>query len=525
MPMRWLAELSDLITRGSPPEEAVTDALPILRKGLGAKDTFLVYGEVGGFRRYGTSPDLELDNTALWAIHRDLTSRTGACAFDFCDGQVAELRDANAAKRCTYAAALVPMAAGMGEMLVAQGLWPRGLGESRLRSLQASLPAVTLILERRLNAKRAERQRDQLSALANISRVLSESEDIETVLTSIANTIATATGIDYVTIDLVDTNRKVTFRCFNESRPGIEAFRDRWKQGAKRPDAARDTVLSTRKLLLFADAPNDVRLPEVVREFTARTMMRSIGTLPLIARDEVLGVITVASHTPLTFSTQQVELLEGFAAQTAAAVQAIGVYQELAASRRQLERLNEQLQESMGVQHHLARADTLTGIPNRRYVDEALESECARASRYGRPLCVVMADLDNLKLVNDQLSHARGDDVLRHTARIARETCRQADMVGRYGGDEFVFVLPATQLDEAAAFGERFREALLNAPATNGLGESIQLTVSLGVAEWDKDGVASPTALIDKADRAMYAAKSAGRNRTMVAKDGELRAA
>ena len=414
---------------------------------------------------------------------------------------------------------------GMGEMLVARGPWPRGLGDARLRSLQAALPALALILERRLDAKRAERQRDQLSALASISRVLSESEDLETVLTSMACTIAAATAIDYVSIDLVDASGSVTLRCFNESRPGVAGFRERWKAGAKRPDAARDAVLSTRKPMLFADALNDVRLPEAIRTFTARTLMRSIGTLPLLTKDEVLGVVTVASHTPLEFSTQQIELLEGLAAQTAAAVQAIGAYKELAASKRQLQRLNEQLQERMGVQHHLARADTLTGIPNRRYVDEALDSECARAARYGRPLCVVMADLDNLKLVNDQHSHARGDDVLRHTARIARETCRQADMVGRYGGDEFVFVLPATHLREAAAFGERFREALAIAPVTNGLGESIQLTASLGVAEWDKNSRTSPAGLIDQADRAMYAAKLAGRNRTMVADGSESRAA
>lgn len=524
MPITWLAKLSSLITRGLPPEEAVRDALPLLREGLGARDVFLIYGDVGGFSQYGTCPDPELDNAALGIVYRDLTSRRGACAFDVRAGQAANFRSVSARTSYDYAAALIPMD-GMGEMLIARGTWPRGLGASRLRSLQTALPILALILQRRLDAKRAERQRDQLSALTNISRVLSESEDLETVLTSMASTIATATAIDYVTVDLVDATGKVTLRCFNDSRPGVAEFRERWKQGASRPDAARDAVLRTRKALLFSDAPNDMRLPEVVRNFAARTMMRSIGTLPLLTRDEVLGVVTVASHRSLKFSSEQVELIEGLAVQTATAVQAIGLYQELAASRRQLQRLNEQMQESMSVQHHLARADTLTGIPNRRYLDEALESECARASRYGQPLSVVMADLDNLKLVNDHHSHARGDDVLRHTARIARETCRQADMVGRYGGDEFVFVLPVTPLLEAAAFSERFRETLASAPVTNGLGESIQLTASLGVAQWDKDSMTSPTGLIDKADGAMYAAKSAGRNRTMVAEGNESRAA
>ncbi len=524
MPIPWLASLSGLVTQGLPPDEAVRECLPLLQLGLGAEDAFLVYGDIAGFSRFGTCPDLALDNGSLWLVHRDLSSRRQACAFDSRGGEVAGLRSATSNDPCEYVAALIPMA-GMGEMVIAQGRWDHGLEPEQLQSLETALPALALILERQLDAKRAKRQRDHLSALANISRVLSESGDVETVLTSMASTIATATGIDYVTIDLCDPQGRVTFRCFNESRPGVAAFRERWKQGASRPDAARDTVLQTRKPLLFADAPNDPRLPEVVRNFAGRTLMRSIGTLPLLTKDEVLGVVTVASHAPLDFSAQQVELLEGLAAQTATAVQAIGLYQELAASRRQLQRLNEQLQESMGIQHHLARADTLTGIPNRRFLDEALEAECARASRYGQPLSVVMADLDNLKLVNDHHSHARGDDVLRHTARIARETCRQADMVGRYGGDEFVFVLPATQLQEAALLGERFREALAGTPITTGLGESISLTISLGIAEWDKETMSSPTCLIDTADKAMYAAKSAGRNRTMLAAGGEPRAA
>ena len=524
MPTSWLVSLSGLINRGVPSEEAVRGALPLLRDGLGASDAYLIYGDGASFERYGTSAELELDQAALSTVHRDLTSRKQPCAFNVRDARVVDVRPATSRKPSDYVGTLIPMGT-MGEMLLVKGPWARGLGAWRLRSLQTALPTLALIMEQRLDAKRAERQRDQLTALANITRVLSESADLETVLSGMAGTITTTTGVDYVSIDLVDAEGKVTLRCFNSSRPGVEAFRERWKQGAGRPDEVRATVLRTREPTLVPDAPNDARLPEAVRNFAARTLTRSIATFPLLTKDEVLGVITVASHRPLEFSKEQVELLEGLASQVATAVKGISLYQELAASRRQLQRLNEQLRESMGIQHHLARTDPLTGIPNRRYVEEALEAECARAIRYGQPLSVVMADLDSLKVVNDRYSHARGDDVLRYMTRVARETCRQADMVGRYGGDEVVFVLPATGLPEAAAFSERFRTRLADNPATYGADEAIPITVSLGVAEWDKESMKSPTCLIDRADRAMYAAKDAGRNRTMLAVGNEARAA
>ena len=193
---------------------------------------------------------------------------------------------------------------------------------------------------------------------------------------------------------------------------------------------------------------------------------------------------------------------------------------ELADSREELQRVNLQLHESVGVQHHLARTDPLTGIPNRRRIDEIVDAETARACRYSQPLAVVVADLDDLKATNDTHGHPAGDEVLRFVAELARHSCRQVDVVGRYGGDEFVFVLPATRMPEATAFAERFRERLAEGLLTLRHGEPVSLTVSLGVAQWDEKAMDSPASLLREADRAMYAAKAGGRNRTMVA-DGE----
>ena len=233
----------------------------------------------------------------------------------------------------------------------------------------------------------------------------------------------------------------------------------------------------------------------------------------------------VASHKPLEFSDQDVELLEALGSQVASAIKGIQLYQELAASREELRTANQQLRETMGIEYHLARTDPLTGIPNRRFVDETLESEFLRARRYGQELSVAMADLDGLKAVNDEFSHESGDQVLQIIANRARESCRGVDVVGRYGGDEFLFILPSTGLKDASTLGERFRNLVVGDPITLSSGISVALSVSIGVAQW-RSSMGGPADLIREADRALYRAKAAGHNRTILATDeGEMRAA
>lgn len=173
----------------------------------------------------------------------------------------------------------------------------------------------------------------------------------------------------------------------------------------------------------------------------------------------------------------------------------------------------------MNLERHLARTDVLTGLPNRRYADETITAACSHTRRSGHPLSVVMADLDNLKEINDRYDHQTGDSALRYVAQCAKETCREGDTVGRYGGDELIFVLPATTREEAATFAERFRERLSEHPLVTAEGIELCQTVSIGVAQWD-DAMNGPADLIREADRAMYQAKASGRNRTMIGGPG-----
>jgi diguanylate cyclase (GGDEF)-like protein len=161
--------------------------------------------------------------------------------------------------------------------------------------------------------------------------------------------------------------------------------------------------------------------------------------------------------------------------------------------------------------HRLSRLDGLTELYNRRTIEELLGEEARRAVRSNRPFSVLMIDADYFKGINDRFGHAAGDDALRHLARILRAQMRDVDRVGRFGGEEFVALLPGTSSTEALNAAERLREALLRRPWA-WEGETLTLTVSVGVAAWrgPQDGV---EALLKRADAALYRAKSLGRDR------------
>lgn len=160
---------------------------------------------------------------------------------------------------------------------------------------------------------------------------------------------------------------------------------------------------------------------------------------------------------------------------------------------------------------HLSRHDGLTELLNRRAMDELLQDETRRAIRANRPFSVLMVDADYFKTINDRFGHAAGDEALRHLAQILRSQMRDIDRVGRFGGEEFIALLPGTSANEALHAAERLRDALLRRPWA-WQGESLRLTVSTGVAAWrgphDEIGL-----LLKRADAALYRAKALGRDR------------
>jgi diguanylate cyclase (GGDEF)-like protein len=163
----------------------------------------------------------------------------------------------------------------------------------------------------------------------------------------------------------------------------------------------------------------------------------------------------------------------------------------------------------------LSARDALTGLYNRWYVMEKIESEMNRSLRHGSPVAVLMIDIDHFKRVNDTWGHAVGDRVLKSVGQVLRDSCRVYDVPGRYGGEEFCVVLPETKLGSSPAVAERIRSRVESAfvPVDH---TSINVTASIGVAGLDEetaDAILTASALIDRADRALYVAKHRGRNR------------
>jgi diguanylate cyclase (GGDEF)-like protein len=170
---------------------------------------------------------------------------------------------------------------------------------------------------------------------------------------------------------------------------------------------------------------------------------------------------------------------------------------------------------------HLGLADALTGINNRRFFNQRLPEEIARASRGGAPLSCLFIDVDHFKHFNDRYGHQAGDHVLREVAELVRSLLRRSDILARYGGEEFAALLPETNLHSAAVISERVRDKIASARFAVSGDVAASVTVSIGVATLDPDASDPEPAtlgirLVEAADRGVYRAKRDGRNRVFI---------
>jgi two-component system cell cycle response regulator len=180
---------------------------------------------------------------------------------------------------------------------------------------------------------------------------------------------------------------------------------------------------------------------------------------------------------------------------------------ELTASKNELSDLNDKLR-------RISLTDGLTDIDNRRCLEDRLHEMWQHSLRLHEPIALIMCDIDKFKSVNDQFGHQAGDSVLKEVARILKGEAREIDRVGRYGGEEFLLILPGTVLDAAVTFAERLREKV-EAHTFSYTGGTLRRTISCGVAASPHPRVKDQEALLKAADEALYVAKETGRNRVV----------
>jgi len=249
--------------------------------------------------------------------------------------------------------------------------------------------------------------------------------------------------------------------------------------------------------LLVRDGARDPRLTPSEQPHRQADSF-SIMLLPLVAGDETVGVVQFERDAPGTFTDRDLARVRALANQTAATIANVHSHRDV---------------------YNQAVTDGLTGLYNRRHMQEVLLDERRRAHRYGHPLSVIMLDVDSFKTYNDTYGHVQGDVLLRMAAAILRENVRDVDIVGRYGGEEFIIVLPETPSAEAYQTAERLRQAVARTvfpgfPADPDL--AVFKTISLGVATFP-DTTDDTQALVTLADNALYRAKRGGRNQTVMA--------
>jgi diguanylate cyclase (GGDEF)-like protein len=218
--------------------------------------------------------------------------------------------------------------------------------------------------------------------------------------------------------------------------------------------------------------------------------VHSFMGVPVVFRDHVTGLITLYNAGARAFTEEDAQVAELFASQVAIALD----------NSRRVELMERQ-----------AVTDELTGLYNRRAFALMGEKEVGRARRYQRPLALILFDIDHFKTVNDSHGHLIGDHVLRVLTERVTKTTRVTDIVCRYGGEEFIVLMPEAGREEALAMAERLREEISRMTVVTA-GGTLSLTISLGVASLGSNSDEDLDSLIARADRAMYQAKAAGRN-------------
>jgi diguanylate cyclase (GGDEF)-like protein/putative nucleotidyltransferase with HDIG domain len=340
---------------------------------------------------------------------------------------------------------------------------------------------VAASMENRYSDEQLREQDAQTSLVNRLTAIITSSMSIQMIFEAFAQELKNVVDVDWATIALIDGD-ELYFLALSST------IGSAWQPEERIPLKGTATELACRE----RRAVYEPDLKRHHRFWTWENHLKqgisSIVSLPLSVTDRVIGSLILASRTPDAYSRGQIALLERVALQIAAPIE-----------NAQLYALAEQK----------SRIDELTGLFNRRHFEERLKEEIARHSRYGDPFSLFIIDLDNFKTYNDVYGHPAGDTLLGQIGTIIKNSIRDADQAFRYGGDEFVVILPQTAGADAHAVAERVRRQIADEMEK----KSLTVTCSIGLASYPADGVIAGE-LVVGADTALYYAKWTGGNRT-----------
>ncbi len=362
---------------------------------------------------------------------------------------------------------------------------------------------------------------EEMSLLYEVGLELSSNLDTREVLQNLLEKCRQILPMDSFYASIYDEkNNLISYPLFYDRGEFMEV---QTRQLGIRPGLTGHVIIS-RKTVHLPDAlaPETMQKYQIIH--VGGTPTRSFVGVPMIVRDKVIGVMSMQSYLPNFYSEEQIRLFETIANQAAIAIENSRLYEaahqeiserreaqkalqdtnlELQVQLKQVELLKEELREQ-------AIRDSLTGLFNRRYLDEVFEQNIKRMKKQGASLAVMMMDIDSFKAFNDTQGHVAGDVLLSKLGELLRSQTRHNDIACRYGGEEFVILLPQTSLEVAAKRAEEIRNRFEDM-AIEFDGKILHATISIGISIYPDHGE-QPEALIIQADQALYQAKSNGKN-------------
>jgi diguanylate cyclase (GGDEF)-like protein/putative nucleotidyltransferase with HDIG domain len=339
---------------------------------------------------------------------------------------------------------------------------------------------VAASMEKEYSHEQLREQEEEMTLVNRLTAIITSSMSIQMIFEGFAQELKQVVDIDWASIALVDGD-ELYFVALSST------IGSAWQLDERIPleGTATELVYRERQVVYEADLKRYHRFWTGAHHL--QQGIRSIVYLPLTVTDRSIGSLMLASRKPDAYSDRQIRLLEKVALQIAAPVENAQLYAQV---------------------EQKSRIDELTGLFNRRHFEERLKEEIARHSRYGDVFSIFMLDLDNFKTYNDVYGHPAGDILLSQIGKIIKRSVRDADQAFRYGGDEFVVILPQTSRDDAYVVAERVREQLVEEVKK----EALNVTCSIGLASYPADGVIAGE-LVAGADTALYYAKWTGGNR------------